>query len=68
MISDRDHGDLVQHLLSLLSTNPDLIACILDTVSNLCLPPNSKSMKKILEAAQTLLGTAEPPMLPVITR
>ena len=53
---------------SLLHSFTDLVACILDSISNLCLPSNSVAMKKVLSATHILLGTAEHSLLPVIAR
>lgn len=46
----------------------ELVGCILDAISNLCLPSSSTAMKKVLIATHTLLGTAECVYLPIITR
>ena len=65
--NDHDHDDLVDALLP-FTQSPELVACVLDTIANLCLPASSKPMKKVLRKARELLGTAEASQMPLITK
>jgi hypothetical protein len=63
--NDRDHAALVTALLP-MAHEPPLVACVLDTISNLCLPAQCKEMRAVLRTATDLLGSAEPAQLPII--
>lgn len=42
--------------------------CILESISNLCLPTKSEALRQVVEEVSILLGVADMQQLPVIVR
>ena len=64
LASDNDQIPLVCQLKEVTETIPELIPCVLDTVTNLCLPAQSRAAKMMIRHAIQLLGSEEHSVLP----
>lgn len=68
LVSDKDQEALVQQLQDLTQSIQELIPCVMETITNLCLPPNSKALISMVSHSLLLLASAEAPLLPPIIR
>lgn len=68
LLPESDHEQLVQSLLDMVRSNPDLVSCIFDTISNLSLPKNSSAGRDALNEACEQLVSGTEKELPVIVR
>ena len=50
-----DQNQLVSALQDITESHPELVPCVLETVSNLCLPPDSKGLSDMVGGSSSIL-------------